>query len=74
MKILHARGDIDLHYLALFISITQLVGDTHKRYWISEYSKIPIPIPPLPEQRRIVSAVDNLFYQLEQLVANVRGY
>ncbi len=71
MKILHARGSIDLQYLALFMSITGLVGDTHKRYWISEYSKIPIPIPPLPEQRRIVSAVQNLFKQLDLLVTNI---
>ena len=38
MKILHARGEINLEYVAIFMSITRLVGDTHKRYWISEYS------------------------------------
>ena len=71
MKILHARGEINLRYVALFMSITRLVGDTHKRYWISEYSKIPVPIPPLHEQERIVSAVQLLFNQLDNLIAGV---
>ena len=67
MKILRTKGEIDIRYIALFMSITRLVGDTHKRYWISEYSKICIPIPPLQEQRRIVSTVDSLFTQLDSL-------
>ena len=71
MKILHARGEINLRYVALFMSITRLAGDTHKRYWISEYSKTPVPIPPLHEQERIVSAVQLLFNQLDNLIAGV---
>jgi type I restriction enzyme S subunit len=71
MKILHARGEINLRYVALFMSITRLVGDTHKRYWISEYSKIPVPIPPLHEQERIVSDIQLLFNQLDNLIAGV---
>lgn len=71
MKILHARGEINLRYVALLMSITRLAGDTHKRYWISEYSKIPVPIPPLHEQERIVSAVQLLFNQLDNLIAGV---
>ena len=46
MKILHPKVDINLKYIAYFMSTTRLVGTTHKRYWISEYSKIKIPIPP----------------------------
>ena len=69
MKILRARGEINLKYVAIFMSITRLVGDTHKRYWISEYSKIPIPIPPLREQGRIVLAAKHLLYQLDNLIA-----
>ncbi len=71
MKILRARGEINLRYVAIFMSITRLAGDTHKRYWISEYSRIAIPVPPLREQDRIVSEVQQLFYQLDNLVASI---
>ena len=37
MKILKIHKDIEIDYVAMFMSITRLVGDTHKRYWISEY-------------------------------------
>ena len=57
MKILHVKEYINIQYVSWFMSITRLIGDTHKRYWISEYSKLPIPVPPLAEQERIVSAL-----------------
>ena len=71
MKILRGRGEINLKYVAIFMSITRLAGDTHKRYWISEYSKIPIPIPPLREQGRIVLAAKHLLKQLDNLIASI---
>ena len=60
MKILKVKDEILPKYVALFMSITRLVGKTHKRYWISEYSKIQIPIPPKEEQQRIISSVEKL--------------
>ena len=57
MKILQVKENINIEYIAMFMSITRLIGDTHKRYWISEYSKIEIPIPPKNEQDRIVKKV-----------------
>ena len=36
----------------------------HARHWISKYSKIKIPIPPLTIQKEIVKILDN-FTQLE---------
>ena len=71
MKILRAKGDIDIRYVAFFMSITRLGGETHKRYWISEYSKICIPIPPLQEQKRIVTKIEELSMQLDLLAANL---
>lgn len=68
MKILKIRKDIDIDYVAMFMSVTRLVGDTHKRYWISEYSKLEIPMPPKAEQRRIVYAVRSLFAQLDMIM------
>ena len=67
MKILRGRGEINLEYVAIFMSITRLAGDTHKRYWISEYSGIPIPLPPINEQKRIVETVKKHFQTLDSI-------
>lgn len=71
MKILQINKNINIKYVAFFMSITRLVGDTHKRYWISEYSKIEIPIPPINEQNRIVAKIDvfnSLIDEIENLL------
>lgn len=72
MKILRAKGEIDIRYVAFFMSITRLAGGTHKRYWISEYSKLYIPIPPFQEQKRIVAKIKELSMQLDLLVADTQ--
>ena len=71
MKILQVKEDINIEYIAMFMSITRLIGDTHKRYWISEYSKIEIPIPPKNEQDRIVKKVRLLLNRLGTITANL---
>ena len=71
MKILQVNQNISIKYVAAFMSITQLIGDTHKRYWISEYSKLSILIPPKEEQERIVVAIDNLFNTLDAVKENL---
>lgn len=67
MKILQVVKGVNIEYVSMFMSITRLIGDTHKRYWISEYSKIEIPIPPLEEQRRIVDIVELIFNKLDTI-------
>lgn len=71
MKILQVNKEINIHYVAYFMAITRLVGDTHKRYWISEYSKIPIPLPPLNEQNRIVQTIQEIEKQLQTITAEL---
>ena len=71
MKILKVNQNIEIDYVAIFMSITRLTGNTHKRYWISEYSKLKIPIPPKTEQKRIVSAVQNIFAKLDMIMENL---
>ena len=71
MKILQVKEDINIEYIAMFMSITRLIGDTHKRYWISEYSKIEIPIPPQKEQDRIVKKVRLLLSRLDEIMENL---
>ena len=67
MKILQVKEEISIEYVAMFMSITRLISDTHKRYWISEYSKINIPIPPKDEQCRIVETVHIMFTKLDKI-------
>lgn len=71
MKILQVKEIINIEYIAMFMSITRLIGDTHKRYWISEYSKIEIPIPPKNEQDRIVKKVRLLLNRLGTITENL---
>ena len=71
MKILQVNKDISIQYVAYFMSITRLAGNTHKRYWISEYSKIPIPIPPKEEQDRIVQIISEIENKLDSISAEL---
>ncbi len=71
MKILQVKEEISIEYVAMFMSITRLISDTHKRYWISEYSKINIPIPPKDEQCRIVKTVHIMFAKLDKISENL---
>ena len=68
MKILQVKRNIAIDFVAMFMSITRLIGDTHKRYWISEYSKLPMPIPPYAEQKRIIDAVHKIFAKLDTIM------
>ena len=67
MKILKVEAEISIKYVALFMSITRLISKSHKRYWISEYSKIPIPIPPTAEQKRIIAEIEKRFALIDQI-------
>ena len=71
MKILQVKEEISIEYVAMFMGITRLISDTHKRYWISEYSKINIPIPPKDEQYRIVETVHIMFAKLDKISENL---
>ena len=71
MKILRVADSIEIEYVAMFMNITRLIGDTHKRYWISEYSKLCIPIPPKEEQKRIANAVNVMFEKLNTIMESL---
>ena len=71
MKILKAADDIEIEYVAMVMNITRLIGETHKRYWISEYSKLCIPIPPKEEQKRIINAVNAMFEKLDAIMESL---
>ena len=67
MKIIHVKNGVNVKYVYYFMSITRLVGKTHKRYWISEYSKLNIPLPPYNEQCRIVEAIENINRRIDDI-------
>ena len=46
-------------------------GVTIKHFTQSAMSKLPIPLPPLAEQRRIVEKIERLFAQLDNIEANL---
>ncbi len=71
MKILQVKKGIEIDFVAIFMSITRLIGDTHKRYWISEYSKLVIPVPPHAEQKRIIDAVYKAFTKLDTIMESL---
>ena len=45
-------------------------GSAQKNLDIREFGNIPIPIPPLPEQKRIVAKIDAAFEKIDKLKAN----
>lgn len=54
------------------MQIIQFDCSTHKRYWIQQYSKIKVAIPPIPEQARIVARIEELFSKLDNGVETLR--
>ena len=65
MKILHSKENADIKFLYYLMQTIRHRSDTHKRYWISEYAKIKIPLPPLDIQKRIVSKLDEAFARID---------
>lgn len=66
MKILHVNSELVLpKYIFYCMQIIQFDHSTHKRYWIQQYSKIHVRIPPISEQKHIVAQIEELFSQLD---------
>lgn len=73
MKILTPVTELVLpKYVYYRIQIIQFDHSTHKRYWIQQYSKIRVSIPPIPEQECIVARIEELFSQLDAGVETLK--
>ena len=73
MKILSCNEEIaDIKYMYYLMQITHIQSDTHKRYWISDYSKIQVSLPPLATQHAIVTRIETLFAELDKAVQHLR--
>lgn len=69
MKILNINTDLVIpKYIYYQMQVINIDHSTHKRYWIQQYSKIKIKVPPIPEQQRIVSRIEELFSSLDNAV------
>lgn len=66
MKILRTREPEDnLKYFYYAMQSLEYTPDSHKRVWISEYSKLRVPYPNCDKQREIVSKLE----KVEALIA-----
>ena len=73
MKILTANSDLVLPKFIFYrMQLIEFDHSTHKRYWIQQYSKIRVKIPPLPEQKRIVARIEELFSELDNGVETLK--
>ena len=50
----------------------QFDSSTHKRYWIQQYSKIKVAVPPILVQEQIVSRIEELFSKLDKGVETLQ--
>lgn len=78
MKILRKKTGVNINYI---YSAMQLIdfpsGDEHKRYWISEYSKVMISLPCAKEQTKIanfLTAIDNKITATQTQLQVVKQY
>ncbi len=58
MKILKANENINIRFVFYMIQRIKFDASQHKRYWISQYSKIKIALPPLEVQEQIVAEIE----------------
>lgn len=65
----------DIRYLYYAMKNIKFDSSIHKRYWIAEYSKIKIPLPPLSVQKEIIQEIEqyqNIIDGARQTVENYR--
>lgn len=69
MKILHINQNFVLPKYAFYLmQATQIDHDNHQRYWISTYSQELLGLPPINEQKRILSSLEQCFKLLNCLL------
>ncbi|OOG75439.1 restriction endonuclease subunit S [Flavobacterium sp. A45] len=73
MKILKPKDEnVNLLFVFYFIQTIRISFDTHKRYWISVFSKLPIALPPPETQNAIVSKIEELFSELDKGIEDLK--
>ena len=71
MKILNANSNTSIKYVFYLMQLIQVNINTHKRYWISDYSKREIIIPTLNNQNKIVKCVEDFIEYFNKIKAEL---
>lgn len=73
MKLLSARStETNIYYVFCAMEQIKFPVMDHKRYWISEYQKIKIPLPKINEQKRVASILLNFESEIKSLKSKLR--
>lgn len=67
MKILKCKKDMNIKYYYYLLQSMNVDSSTHKRYWISEFAPMTVPVPPKEEQDKIVEKVEQLLNLIDQI-------
>ena len=71
MKILRATEKGNIKYLFYYMSTLKTDTQLHKRYWISKYTELQIPLPPLEIQQKIANALDRASALIDKRKAQI---
>ncbi|TPH65328.1 restriction endonuclease subunit S [Helicobacter pylori] len=73
MKILFSKNPtINIRFIFFYMqTIPYNIGGEHARHWISRYSQLAIPIPPLEVQQEIVKILDQFSILTTDLLAGI---
>lgn len=74
MKILKAKDNANITFLYYLMQNIEFDSSDHKRYWISQYSKLEIPLPPLSIQEQIVAELEGYQKIIDGAKAIVANY
>lgn len=69
MKILSSTNKdlFNIDYMYFLMQTINVISDTHKRYWISEYMPIRLKIHTIEQQKKIVNKINQLFTILNSM-------
>lgn len=66
---------VDIKFIFSLMNLINFsLGDEHKRRWIAEYSEQIIYVPKIDEQRAISSMIDDMTFELDELISKRKKY
>ena len=72
MKILKVKEDkADIEYLFHVMQNIEFDSSEHKRYWISQFSQLLIPLPSLEKQKEIVNEIQEMKLEIEDFKKSI---
>lgn len=67
MKILNCNLKMNIKFYYYLLQSLDYDASTHKRYWISEFAPMTVPVPPKEKQDKIVEKVEQLLNLIDQI-------